>query len=467
MAIKKYVPWILWLAVTAGLVLYLLPPLLDEKEDKSMYLIGDMTDGHHQIAAACTACHTSPFGGGEVLQQACIDCHGDERVKPFDSHPRAKFTDPRNADRLVNINALECTTCHKEHRLEITQKDGLTQPRDFCSHCHQNIAEDRPSHKGMEFTTCKNSGCHNFHNNRALYTDFLVKHLDDPKVLAKPRLPAREFGKLLEEISDYPRDKYPVKPLNLVDADMPTTATPDPRIHTDWLGSAHAQAGVNCTACHVVAAKEGAKAAWTDHPDHQGCSQCHALEVKRFTQGKHGMRLAVGLTPMTPAQARLPMKDDSGHKALGCTSCHGAHGFDTRQAAVDGCLGCHDDKHSLAYKDSPHYALWQSELKGEHPAGSGVTCASCHMPRISFDVNEWTSRIMVDHNQSADLSPNSKMIRPACLHCHGLGFSIDALADEALINNNFNGQPSSHVDSMRLADEDRRRALRETGDTQE
>ncbi len=85
------------------------------------------------------------------------------------------------------------------------------------------------------------------------------------------------------------------------------------------------------------------------------------------------------------------------------------------------------------------------------PAGSGVSCASCHMPRIDFDVNDWMSRVMVDHNQNASLSPNAKMLRPACLHCHGLAFSIDALADPALIENNFAGAPSVQVESMELA----------------
>ena len=67
------------------------------------------------------------------------------------------------------------------------------------------------------------------------------------------------------------------------------------------------------------------------------------------------------------------------------------------------------------------------------------------MPRVDTDVSDWLSRKVVDHNQSATLSPNSKMIRPACLHCHGLGFAIDALADRALIDRNFAGRPAVQV----------------------
>jgi hypothetical protein len=83
------------------------------------------------------------------------------------------------------------------------------------------------------------------------------------------------------------------------------------------------------------------------------------------------------------------------------------------------------------------------------------------MPRIDVDVSDWMSRKVVEHNQSATLSPNSKMIRPACLHCHGLGFAIDALADEGLIERNFDAHPTVTVDSVALARADQARYLRE------
>jgi hypothetical protein len=54
----------------------------------------------------------------------------------------------------------------------------------------------------------------------------------------------------------------------------------------------------------------------------------------------------------------------------------------------------------------------------------------------------------VNHNQNDTLRPNEKMIRPVCMACHNLEFSIDALADKALIENNFSGQPSEHIPSI-------------------
>ncbi|MGH8566471.1 MAG: hypothetical protein ACREXU_00265 [Gammaproteobacteria bacterium] len=54
-----------------------------------------------------------------------------------------------------------------------------------------------------------------------------------------------------------------------------------------------------------------------------------------------------------------------------------AHRFDTRHAAVEACLGCHDDTHSRAYRASPHGRLWEAERAGRDAPGSGVSCAAC------------------------------------------------------------------------------------------
>ena len=435
--------------------------MMSDTANKTLFMPGALNSGHHQLAESCDACHLDAFGGGEVLQQSCVDCHGKDRVKPFDSHPAKKFKDPRNAELLENINALQCISCHTEHRPEITNKDGLTQAIDFCFYCHKDIAKERPSHQGMGFETCKDSGCHNFHNNRALYTDFLIKHLNEPPTLGEMVLPMKEFVKVLDEVAEYPREKYPLVPLKEKDIDASNELNVTKEIKKDWLETAHAQSGVNCSACHAGELEGEKEMQWNEHPDHAACSRCHSVEVERFMEGKHGMRIKQGLSPMTPAQARLPMKAESSHQELSCTSCHGGHRFDVKIAAVESCLNCHDDDHSLAYKKSAHYLLWQKEVNGEADQGTGVSCASCHMPRVNYDVNEWMSRTIVDHKQSANLSPNSKMIRSSCQHCHGLEFTLDALADDSLIKNNFSGRPDSHIPTMELADRENKRRQQE------
>lgn len=268
-------------------------------------------------------------------------------------------------------------------------------------------------------------------------------------------------------IMEYPRDNYPVQALTLADKDAPSDMPANEDIDRDWLETSHAKAGVNCSACHQSRDEQGALTAWVDKPGLDGCNSCHNNEVARFKLGKHGMRLAADLSPMRPELARLPMADKAAHAQLTCNSCHGGHRFDVTYAAVDACLTCHDDEHSVAYETSPHAVLWKAETDGDAEAGSGVSCATCHMPRIDYDVNDWMSRKLVDHNQSATLSPNSKMIRPACLHCHGLGFSIDALASDKLIDNNFNGRPDVHVESIDLARADQERYLREKAEAKQ
>ena len=66
---------------------------------------------------------------------------------------------------------------------------------------------------------------------------------------------------------------------------------------------------------------------------------------------------------------------------------------------------------------------------------------------VEFDpqtrtIGHLQATVVVNHNQNANLTPNEKMLRTVCLQCHGLQFSMDALADRNLILSNFSGRPS-------------------------
>lgn len=419
-----------WLTMTLGIGAYLAWGIAGK--DKSVFLPGATSSGHYQIEASCASCHT-PFGG--VRQDACLDCHAEELASAEDSHPEKKFTDPRNADRIARLDARKCIACHVEHRPEITRAMGVTLPADFCYECHTAVVEERPTHRGMAFDTCASAGCHNFHDNRALYEDFLVRHgLDEPDTSAGA-LPAR--------VARASADFAARLPLTAADADGP--APSDAAAVSAWAASAHAAGGVACTDCHGPGG-----AAWADIPPREVCRDCHEAEFRGFTAGKHGMRFSAGLAAMPPAEARLPMRRDAFAKTLGCASCHDAHAVDTRRAAVDACLSCHADEHSQAYRGSAHFRLWQAEISGEGKPGSGVSCASCHLPRETRRV-AGGERVFVQHNQNANLRPNEKMIRDVCLACHGLAFSIDALAAPESIASNFSGSPVRHVPSIDMA----------------
>lgn len=385
-------------------------------EDKRLFLVGTTTDGHHQIELACAACHTSPFGGAALLQSACEGCHLEELQAVRDSHPRRKFTDPANADRVAILDARVCATCHREHQEDLTATMGLTLPEDLCFLCHESVGEERSTHAGLPFSGCASSGCHNFHDNTALYEDFLVSNAGLPWLAATAQVA------------------------------LPTAGS-------------HAENAVACANCH--GAPSGTHAAFEATPDPAAvCVDCHQRENNGFMAGKHGMRLAVGLSPMTPAMARIPMHEAASHETLDCLSCHRPHGDERRFTVFEACIGCHASEHVANFDASPHGQLLQASLSGTLPANEAVSCATCHMP-ASTSLRGGEAVVTVEHNQNANLRPNDKMLRSVCMNCHSLEFAIDALADAALVANNFRGRPSLHVESMDMA-LSRREAVRTT-----
>lgn len=429
---------IAWIGISAGTLIFFFysmfsPPGKDASaivaSTQAMFTPGEMTHGHYQIEMACSACHTPMMG---VKQDACLSCHEEELEIANDTHPASKFADPTNAQRLKTLNAKQCITCHREHVPDRTHPMGLSLPEDYCYHCHQDTLEKRPSHRDFAFDSCSNAGCHNYHDNRALYENFLFKHLDEPDFLdtaVVALMPEAEID--------------PEKSLKSYQHDAPKSVQATDNIISDWSETAHAAAGVNCQACHMTEIDGGSGSAWSNTVGHQTCGKCHEGEVKGFLASRHGMRLAQELSPMKPGMARHPMKPHSLHAELNCSSCHSGHRFDTKFAAVDACVECHNDQHTLSYLESSHYTLWLDELAGELPAGSGVSCATCHMPRMEVDYE-----LVVQHNQNETLRPNEKMIRTVCMNCHGTSFSIDSLADEKLIKNGFVGQPQEHIGSL-------------------
>lgn len=421
--------WIIWLIATiaaSGTLAFLL--FYEVRSD--VFLPGTTSHGHYQIEMKCSECHT-PFMG--VKQDSCLKCHEQELKDAEDSHPEKKIRDPRNADRVAKLDARYCITCHEEHVPERTQTMGVTLPMDYCYHCHQTIAEERPSHEGMGYDTCATAGCHNFHDNKALYEDFLLKHADQPNLIEPAKVPVLAYQTEQD------------KALTKRDANEPHEVKVDSLIYQEWEADIHAAAGVNCMDCHSVVRGGG----WVAKPGHTVCKQCHETQTEGFLSGRHGMRLAQELSPMQPAMARLPFKEAALHKTLDCNACHAAHNYDTHTAAVSACLSCHDDQHSVEYTKSPHYTLW-FDARTSGSIEEGVSCATCHMPRVEIKVNG-EKIIAVQHNQNDNLRPNEKMIRTVCLHCHGLEFSIDALADPSLITNNFQSEPSVHIESIDMA----------------
>ncbi|MEO1292977.1 MAG: cytochrome c3 family protein, partial [Pseudomonadota bacterium] len=176
--------WIIWLALSlmAGGAL---AAVMFVGGSREVLLIGETTGVHHQMEMACESCHTTEIFAEEktvnkAMNKACLSCHEAELDVSNDSHPVKKFRDPRNVARLEKLNALYCHTCHQEHRPEITRPVAVTLPTDYCLACHQDVFENRPTHVGSGFETCASAGCHNYHDNTALYEKFLLTHADAP-----------------------------------------------------------------------------------------------------------------------------------------------------------------------------------------------------------------------------------------------------------------------------------------------
>jgi Zn finger protein HypA/HybF involved in hydrogenase expression len=266
-----------------------------------------------------------------------------------------------------------------------------------------------------------------------LYEDFMLRHLDEPALLADKTLPLRN------ELKRWLKRNPKVKQLTEKEHNAP------PRIHdntiiSQWSNSAHAITAVNCQDCH----QSNETRPFSHIQLNKSCNNCHQEQFEQFNQSQHGIRLGLDLTPMTPEQARLTMRENV-QTELTCSTCHDPHSLDTVTATIDACLNCHNDEHSTNYKASPHFKLWQKERNGELPEGSGVTCASCHLPRLKKG-----KKVTVDHNQSAYMRPSNKVLRKVCMNCHGLEFSLSALIDEKLINNNFNGSPNQSLKAIEL-----------------
>ncbi len=429
---RNWTLWIVWLTSSAGIAALLWSALPTEDSANAasrVFLPGETTCGHYQIELKCAACHEI---GGAVREQSCLDCHENELKEARDTHKASKFSDPTKAELLQHIDATSCIACHKEHVPDQTLEMGLTMPDDYCWHCHQTIAEDRPSHANFTYDSCATAGCHNFHDNRTLNENFLFRHALDPQHWETQLVPTRS-----EKIDDS-------KSLAAADHDGPPDS--EPKIIVEWAQSWHAKSGINCTGCHRSNQEAGTDGSWQAAVNYEACRECHQSQTEGFLSGRHGMRLAAGLEPMQPQLARcLPMRSDAAHRKLTCNACHPAHDYDVQRAAVESCLQCHADSHSRAYKEMEHYRLWQQELENQAPAGTGVSCATCHLPRVQKG-----QAVTVQHNQNANLRPNEKMLNDVCLNCHGLSFSLDSLADPNLVGECYGKNPEVHIDSIEL-----------------
>ena len=212
-----------------------------------------------------------------------------------------------------------------------------------------------------------------------------------------------------------------------------------------WQGSAHALNDVNCSSCHQNAETK----AFVSKPTYESCQSCHEQSVDTFLLGKHGIRLLEGRSPLTPAMARLPMKEDAHNRQMTCNSCHDVHSVNTVQAAVDSCLSCHSDTHSLNYETSKHAQMFASDRQLPRPSNGSVSCATCHLPRHETQQGDETITL-VNHNNTYTLLPRDRMVQDVCMNCHGVEYSYNSIFDDDLVEANFNQPPTLAMETFDL-----------------
>ncbi len=213
------------------------------------------------------------------------------------------------------------------------------------------------------------------------------------------------------------------------------------KIEQQWQNSAHALAEVNCSSCH----QNQETKAFVSKPGEESCKSCHQASVDTFLLGKHGIRTLEGLSPLTPAMAHLPMKDSSLERQMNCNTCHNVHTVNTYEASVDSCLTCHSDNHSLNYKKSPHFDIFQEIGTLPRPNKDAVTCATCHLPReVSGD------NILVNHNNTYTLKPRDRMVQEVCMNCHGVEHAYNSIFDDELVEANFARPPNQKLPTFKM-----------------
>lgn len=382
-------------------------------KDKRAFMPGRLSYSHHQIELACNSCHGTAFSSKTEIEASCRHCHSDELQALEDSHGTKKFGDPRNAKWLKVMDAKHCLSCHQEHVPEQTSAMTLSQPKDFCAACHADVGQDRPSHRGIDAATCSNAGCHHYHDNRVLNEDFITAHLNQ---------------------SDTTSGAHRVKRVKLIKKRLIPDMVADNKysdVIAQWSVSAHANGHANCSDCHNKQSNS-----WK--VEFLICKNCHEEPFTQWMQGHHGMKFATLQVTMSPQDSALLMQEDAHAKSMNCDSCHQPHDYNTVKAESEACLGCHADEHSRAWKQSRHAELWQ-----QNP-DTGASCATCHMPRLA----DKDRNVIVQHNISAMMRPQEKMLQTVCMTCHGYGFSLRALGDPALIKNNFSSKPPTSHQSL-------------------
>ncbi len=434
--------WLFWILVNVALLAFAYPPLSGHSDKNELYVPAKVAHSHHQIAGDCVSCHT-PFANR--TDNKCITCHENIYTEDSVSHKPVSFERNMHQDLLKKVDVTQCESCHRVHHNENDNLTTLVDASQYCLTCHNEIVTNKEHHHaGMKKEAC--SECHNYHDNTIAIASFVHQNRRGNKIKSDVNVLERNFLKQYKQVSI-----YAVRELGIEKNDAPRSLKFDDSILVDWQMSKHASAGVNCSFCHLNNKTDQ----WLEKPDYNVCDNCHPRETDEYLLSTHGIRIKQNLPSFQVKDARLAMQKDASKKKLTCNSCHSDHRFNTELTVLETCLDCHNDEHSLAYKNSLHFKTLNDSREDHKKALSGVSCATCHFPRESIEVGKQLYT-HVQHNVNRDSNKIKKFARTVCLQCHSLKFSLNSLNDKAVLKSNFSEQPAySRIPIMRFVKRNR------------
>ncbi|MFQ5723845.1 MAG: multiheme c-type cytochrome, partial [Terriglobia bacterium] len=189
-----------------------------------------------------------------------------------------------------------------------------------------------------------------------------------------------------------------------------------PQIVSDWELSAHAEARIDCVACHGGEHTTAEDVGLVEIPTPETCGLCHPGQVEQFSRGKHAFAwAAMNAMPTAHWQPMALMEGMKGcggcHKiglkseeeiqelkrqgggfgVASCDACHTRHLFSIEEARQpQACRTCHmgfDHPQWEMYSGSKHgvrYLLRQAGVLPETVAAP--TCQTCHMQEGNHEV---------------------------------------------------------------------------------
>jgi predicted CXXCH cytochrome family protein len=225
------------------------------------------------------------------------------------------------------------------------------------------------------------------------------------------------------------------------------SASLDPK---GWAGSVHAEAGLDCTACHSSHAEyphaEVKDKGFREYASVrvEACAGCHEEQAKGVADGVHAALFKAG-----------------NHQAAMCTDCHDPHHGKrltdpdkggllpaARKAIPDTCASCHASVVEQ-YKKSAHGAALLAEGNPDVPTcidchgvhrmsdprtarfrvNSPKICASCHtdakrMAKYGLSTAVLRTYVADFHGSTVTLfqkqHPDQATNKPVCFDCHGV-----------------------------------------------